>query len=279
MRGEKLELGHVKRLLDDMAALHIPKVVFYGGEPLLHKSLDEMIVHAKVKGIFPAVGSNASLLDPDRADQLYDAGLRVISIGLYGVDQDYDEYVNRSDKFKTLESNIAYIRSTYPDVSLWFSFLLMKPTCNLETLRSVFSLSARYSIPFGVALVHYDFPYFSTGEDGKLQFLHDDLAAITEFASMLAELKGQRPDLVMTSLEGIKSIPYWLLEKDQVDVPCNMSDTLWVGPNGAVQVCQSLPEMGNIKKQSLMEIAYTNQLSCPPITRSNDPNVPRTEAP
>jgi len=47
MVGERLELDTVRALLDDARAAGINKVRFYGGEPLLHPALADMVRHAR----------------------------------------------------------------------------------------------------------------------------------------------------------------------------------------------------------------------------------------
>ena len=256
MPQKKLGIGLIKRTIDDVSALNIPKIHFYGGEPLLHSDIIEMVAYASKKNVFSTLGTNGTILTQEITNELYSAGLRHIAISVYGVDEEYNNYVGCSDKFEKLDSNIKYIKCTYPDVEITFSWLLMKPTCNLTSLCRMLDFSLKHGIPFDVNLVHYDFPYFSEGDDGKLQFYSEDKEAIDVFVAELLRLKLEYPDLVLNSLEGIRSIPDWLIKKENMKIPCIRYQRLWIGPNGVVRVCQKSADLGNLNNSGLSELIY-----------------------
>ena len=256
MPKEKLDLETVKRMLDEFKELGIPKVHFYGGEPLLHVGIYEMVAHATQLGIFTTLGSNAVMLERKNIDRLHAAGLRHVGIGIYGIGEHYDNYVNIDGSFDKLEQNLKYVRQTYPDISLTFSWLLSKKTCNLSSLNEIFSLSQRYQIPFDFSLIHYDFPYFTDGEQHELQFFADDRPLINNFIQAALKLKEQYPSLLANSEEAIRSIPDWLIEKADMRVPCHRYRRLWIGPNGVVRVCQKNCDLGNIRTTSLKDMLF-----------------------
>jgi len=61
MPGQHLKLDTVRTLLDDAAAAGMTTVRLYGGEPLVHPDLPEMIRHARTAGILPYVTTNGFL--------------------------------------------------------------------------------------------------------------------------------------------------------------------------------------------------------------------------
>jgi MoaA/NifB/PqqE/SkfB family radical SAM enzyme len=81
MIGSQLSLRMIQTLLDDAKALGIEVVRLYGGEPLLHKQLGEMIRYALALGLKTYVTTNGTLLE-HRIDELYAAGLRDLTLGL-----------------------------------------------------------------------------------------------------------------------------------------------------------------------------------------------------
>lgn len=132
----------------------------------------------------------------------------------------------------------------------------MKPSCNLTALHEIWGLSDKYDIPFDVSLIHYDFPYFSDGNNGELQFHDEDREIIDVFVAELLRLKNKKPSLVSTSIAGIKSIPDWLIKKEKMEIPCHRYQRLWIGPNGVVRVCQKSTDLGNINNSRLSELIY-----------------------
>ncbi len=273
MPGECLDFDAIKRLLDDAAALKIPRIHFYGGEPMLHPHITEMIAYARDLGIYPSLGSNAMALNQRNVDDLYAAGLRAINVGLYGVDDAYDDYVGRKQRFPLLTKNLSYIRETYPDVDVTFAWLLMRPTCSVEAVREVAALADKLKVSFGVILLQYDFPYFTEGENGHLQLLEDDRPALEAVSGELLRLKRQRPDLISTSVAALAAIPDWVVKKGTNNVPCYMDDNLFILPNGDVLVCPKMASIGNIDAGRLMDVVGTDshkravrdcfELNCP----------------
>src|SRR6267154_1884019 len=99
----------MKELLEDAKMGGIERVRLYGGEPLLHPKLPDMIRHSLSLGLSTHVNTNGILLS-QKIDQLYKAGLRGMTIGFYGTADAYDAYVQRSDRFARLENGIATLR-------------------------------------------------------------------------------------------------------------------------------------------------------------------------
>ena len=102
MPGEQLSLDEVRNLLDDAKAGGVELVRLYGGEPLLHKQLPEMVRHSVGLGLATYVTTNGTLLR-QKIDALFEAGLRNVTIGFYGTGAGYDSYVSRKASFARRE--------------------------------------------------------------------------------------------------------------------------------------------------------------------------------
>src|SRR5262249_7505815 len=92
MPGEQLDLPLVRQLLDDVKELKFEVVRLYGGEPLVHRHITEIVEHCTRLGLRTYLTTNGILLRR-KIDDLYAAGLRRIQVGLYGIGEAYDEYV------------------------------------------------------------------------------------------------------------------------------------------------------------------------------------------
>jgi MoaA/NifB/PqqE/SkfB family radical SAM enzyme len=259
MPGHQLSYPIVRALLDDAKKLGFWSVRFYGGEPLLHPDLCRMVEHASQIGLRPLVTTNAALLER-KVDELYEAGLRHIDIGFYGTGEDCNEYVQRQDHYARMEAGIAYARERYGmSIRLGLGWLLMRPTCNLKTVRDMWQFSERYSIPITVNLIHYSVPYFTEGPYGELQFRAKDRSAIELIVAELIRLKHARPELLGSSIMGLRSIPDWLLKKREMKIPCDRYRMIWVGPDGSVQLCFVTFKLGNLHEKRLAEMLFTRR--------------------
>ena len=257
MPGAVLPFEVVRDLLDDCPRVGIFDVRLYGGEPLLHRDLPAIVSHAVGLGLRTWVTTNGVMLK-QKVDQLYEAGLRHASIGLYGTGDEYDAYVQRKGLFARVESGIAYTRARYGnDLKLEFAWLLMRPTCNPDAIRSMWELVERYSIPVSINLIHYSLPYFTEGPDGELQFTPDDRPKIEDAVAEFIRLKEKRPDLVPQSLVSLRSIPDWLVKGPRMAVPCDRYRLIWVGADGSVQMCYVTFKLGNLHEKRLADMMFT----------------------
>lgn len=257
MPGTQLSWELVKGVLEDAKAAGIYKIRLYGGEPLLHPDLAKMVAYCRELGLVPGVTTNAVALS-SRIDELYGAGLRDISIGFYGVGDEYDEYAQRPGRSKKMQNSVAAVRDKYGDqVQMQINWLMRRQTCNLKSLHEAFDFAARYGTSLQIDLVHYSLPYFTEGPDRFLQFRPEDRPAIGAVVAELLRLKAQHPQMIRHTAEAIRSIPDWLLLGPAMKVPCTAREMLWVGPDGTVQLCYVTYRLGNLHERRLGEMLYT----------------------
>jgi cyclic pyranopterin phosphate synthase len=259
MRGHALPLRIVKDLLDDARAAGFERVRLYGGEPLLRHDLPEIVAHAAGLRLGMWVSTNGVLLE-QKIDALVAAGLRDVSVGLYGVDEAYDDYVQRPKRFERVERGIAYARARYgKGLTMHLDWLLMRPTCNDATVRATCRLAQRYQMPIVVNLIHYSLPYFVGPEQSALHFRAEDRPRLEAIVAELLRFKQARPDLVLNSAIGLRAIPDWLLKGPAMRVPCAANRLIWVGPDGTVQMCYVTFKLGNLYEQRLSEMLFTTE--------------------
>lgn len=259
MRGEQLGLPLVRQLLDDAKDVGFWDVRLYGGEPLLHPDLPEMVRHSVALGLETFVTTNGMLLDRT-FPALFDAGLRRLTIGYYGTDADYDAYVQRPDRFARLERNVAEIRDRYgSDVNIQINWLLSRRSCTEQALDAAIAFAERYDARIQVDLIHYSLPYFSEGPDRELQFRPEDRPAVEKLVSLLLARAEANPSRFLQDSTGLRSIPDWLILGPDMRVPCDSHQMLWVGADGSVQQCYVTFPLGNLHHQSLKDIVFTDQ--------------------
>ena len=256
MPGSVLPWELCERLLEDAAALGYTSIRLYGGEPLLHPNLDQIIQRGTELNLHPWVTTNGMLLERKVAGMV-NAGLRQLTMGFYGTGEKYNRYVQRPDRFQVFESAVAYVAKNYRHkLDLALSWLLMEPTCSRQALDEAWQFALRYEIPMTVNLVHYSLPYFTEGPEDELRFYERDRERLDDLVEAMIDMKRHRPDLLLQTEPGLRSIPDWLLKREAMKVPCDKYDMVWIGPDGTVQLCYVTFPFGNLHHQSLKELLF-----------------------
>ncbi len=259
MPGSQLSLQTVKVLLDDAREAGIRTVRLYGGEPLLHPDLPKMVEHSIRLGMSTYVTTNGILLDRHIVD-LYNAGLRDVTIGYYGTGSVYDAYVQRSERFLALERSVDFVRQKYGNLcAMQLNFLLMRPSCNIEAIRAAWSFAEKYDLTFRTDLIHYSLPYFSEGPDRVLQFTADDRPSVQTVVEELLRLKAQYPSRLVEADESLRSITDWVMKGPEMLVPCDARKLIWIGADGTVQLCYVTFKLGNINQGRLRDFLFTDE--------------------
>lgn len=256
MAGQYLPLPIVRNLLDDAAELGIRNIRLYGGEPMMHRNLPEIVRHASDLGLHTWMTTNGVLLKR-KFSELYDAGLREFSFGFYGIGEEYDKYVRQKNSFRRLVDGLSFVRDKYgSSVKINMDWLLMRPTCTSESLQATWEIAQRFNTPLYINLIHYSLPYF-VASDADLQFTAVDRPTIEKVVGEMLALKREKPGMLLNSEIGIRSIPDWLIGGPDMRVPCTETDLIWIGADGTVQMCYVTFKLGNLHENRLSELVYT----------------------
>ncbi len=274
MAGSELPTPMVVEALRDAAKAGFSTIRLYGGEPLLHPGLPEMVSTCRSLGMSPYVSTNGILL-VRKLPALVDAGLQIMSFGYYGHGDLYDSYVSVKGSWQRFDAAIAAARDRFAGkLDLHMSFVLNTRTCSLQELEYAWQFAEKHQLKFHVDLVHYSLPYFTEGPNRELQFQQRDAARIAEFTARLLELSRERPDLYSENTASIRSIPDWLLKGPNMRVPCDSYDTVWIGADGSVRLCWVTFPFGNLYDQPLASMLFTSthQKACSDAVNLNCPN-------
>lgn len=83
--SEELSLEEGVRLVDDLAALQIPILIFTGGEPLLSRNFFAYAFHAREIGLRTVISTNGTLITPEAARLMAEAGIRYVGVSMDSV--------------------------------------------------------------------------------------------------------------------------------------------------------------------------------------------------
>lgn len=257
MPGAQLPLETVRALLEDAAAAKVPAVRLYGGEPLLHPDVVEMVEISNALGVGCYMTTNALILDR-KIDALHAAGLRKVTIGYYGQDGAFDEYVQRPGRFARFVESLENTRAKYgPDqLDLQFNFLLSRRSATIEAVDEMIAFADRFQGSVHIDVVHYSLPYFDEGPERELQFRPEDKPAVDRVIAHLLWVKRERPELLTESAVAIAAFADWALKQEEMRIPCDARKLLWVGADGSVMLCYVTFPLGNLHEKRLSEMLY-----------------------
>jgi radical SAM protein with 4Fe4S-binding SPASM domain len=71
-------------VIDDLADMGVPLILFTGGEPLMREDIWELASHARSRGLKMALSTNGTLITPDIARKIKESGIEYAGISLDG---------------------------------------------------------------------------------------------------------------------------------------------------------------------------------------------------
>lgn len=121
-----------KKIIDQGAKYNLPSIkLMYLGEPLAHPDVAKQIKYAKERGIIDVImNTNGTLLIPEMAEKILDAGIDRIFFSFDSVDPKKYEKIRVGAKFDEVVKNIKYLcelkKKKYPHVQTRASMVLME---------------------------------------------------------------------------------------------------------------------------------------------------------
>ena len=89
---EELKTYEAEEMIDDLAKFGVPVLLFSGGEPLLRKDLSHLVSYATRYGIRAVISTNGTLITPEKAAELKDAGVSYVGVSLDGLREVNDNF-------------------------------------------------------------------------------------------------------------------------------------------------------------------------------------------
>ncbi len=110
-KNADMPLRQVYSLITQAAALGIPRVIFFGGEPLLYKGLEKAAAKAAALGLFTELDTNGQLLTRGRAARLAAAGLSSVMVSLHSHAPSRHDALSGAGSFRLAQKAVAVSRA------------------------------------------------------------------------------------------------------------------------------------------------------------------------
>lgn len=122
-----MEMPLYKNIIDDVAPYTWHLMLYFQGEPLLHKEFAAMVAYAVARKIYTVTSTNAQTLDNAKAKALVKSGLHEIIVSMDGTTQATYEKYRKQGELSKVKAGIKalilwkkYLRTAYPLIHLQF---------------------------------------------------------------------------------------------------------------------------------------------------------------
>ncbi len=153
------------RLIDDLAKMGAPVILFSGGEPMMRKDLPELAGYAVKKGIRAVISTNGTLITREAAQRLKNIGLSYVGISLDGGQAINDRFRGVDGAFAAALKGIENSQEAGIKVGLRFTM----NRYNVNEIPVLFDLLEEREIP---RICFYHLVYAGRGSN----LVNDDLS-------------------------------------------------------------------------------------------------------
>ena len=107
---QRMDVGLFNKILDEAGSRMIYLMLYFQGEPYLHRNIFELMRSACQRNIYTAISTNAQLIDDRYAEQTVRSGLHRIIISMDGATQEVYETYRKHGKLDKVLEGIANLR-------------------------------------------------------------------------------------------------------------------------------------------------------------------------
>jgi radical SAM protein with 4Fe4S-binding SPASM domain len=157
---KELTTRQAKAMINDLAGMGAPSLVFAGGEPLLRADVVELVAHARGAGLQAVLATNGTLIGLDLARRLAVAGLSFAAVSLDGTGGVNDALRGVNGAFEAAMRGVRNCQA----VGLKVGLRLTMNRRNVGQIPGIFELLRRERV--GQVCFHH---LVSVGRGGQLQ--------------------------------------------------------------------------------------------------------------
>ncbi|MDY3296337.1 putative heme d1 biosynthesis radical SAM protein NirJ1 [Selenomonas sp.] len=171
--SDELTTDEAKKFIDDLAAFHVPVLLFSGGEPLIRPDFFELADYAAKAGVRPTLSTNGTLITREVAQRIKDIGVGYVGISLDGLKDVNDTFRGVDGAYEKAMQGIENCVAAHQRVGLRFTI----NQHNARELDKIFDFIEAEHIN---RVCFYHLVYSGRGE----AMVHDDLTHEESRAAM-----------------------------------------------------------------------------------------------
>ena len=177
----ELDTAEAKALIDTFPEVGKPIIIFTGGDPMMRPDVYELVAYAHAKGLPCAFSPNGTLITPELAEKIRDAGVDRVSISIDGADAaSHDDFRGVPGAFDASLRGIGYLKQA----GVPFQINTTVTRSNLHSFKDIFQLCER----LGAAAWHI----FLLVPMGRAAGLADQVITAQEYEDVLHWFYGFR---------------------------------------------------------------------------------------
>jgi len=252
--ADELSTEQARQLIQGIKKAGFQIMIFSGGEPLMRPDIYELGAYAKAQGLRAVMGTNGSLITPDVALQIKEAGFMAAGVSLDSL------YPERNNNFRRLENAYELTvagMNNLRTAGVPFQIHTTVMDWNVNELESI----TDFAIEIG-AMAHHVFFLVPTGRAVKIE---DEALKVAEYERTLARLMEKQKQVPIE----IKPTcaPQFIRVADRKGMSLRFSKGCLAGvsyciisPTGNVQPCAYLDmPLGNVKEIPFEKIWQENE--------------------
>ncbi len=241
------------RVIDALAQVSdFKSLIFSGGEPLVREDLPVLVAHAKRRGFYPIIATNATLITPDVAKGLKKAGTLGIAASIDSMkDEVHDSFRRKAGALRLAREGIANAAAE----GMYIQINITASKINVKELPEIISFADE--LRAHVILLYQFIPSGRGEESAGLELTPDEFRE--EILTVGRLQKDLHPVIAPVGLP-----EYWALQNvmnnggKETDVlrGCICGNGMfYIKPNGDVWPCAFVPiSGGNLRHSSPAEI-------------------------
>ena len=252
---DELSTNEAKQLIQDIKKAGFQIMIFSGGEPLMRKDIYELGAFAKAQGLRPVMGTNGSLITPEVARQIKEAGFMAAGVSLDSLDPAKNDAFRKMDNAYQL--TVAGMKNLQA-AGVPFQIHTTVMDWNVAELEAI----TDFAVEIG-AMAHHVFFLVPTGRAVNIE---EEALRVAVYEKTIARLMDKQKQV---SIE-IKPTcaPQFIRVADKKGIPLRFSKGCLAGisyciisPTGNVQPCAYLDmPLGNVKEKPFDIIWHENEV-------------------
>lgn len=252
---EELNTVEAKEMLDGIARAGFKIMIFSGGEPLLRPDIVELVAYAKSLGLRPVFGTNGTLLTPELARRLKEAGTMGMGISLDSLDEEkHDKFRRYSGAWEGAVRGMRYCR----EAGLPFQIHTTVMDWNAHELEAI----TDFAVAEGAVAHHF----FFLVPTGRAVSIEEESLRAEQYEEVLTRIM-RKQQTVGIELKPTCAPQFMRIAK-QMGINLRfgrgcLAGTSYciIGPKGIVQPCAYLNiPLGDVRQTPFDEIWRSNEV-------------------